>query len=69
MWCEYDNREGIYNKMCNIENTLDKYEECLKVHNKYFDNIINIDSSIKTLEKKNRDENSKYKKVPVRDIL
>lgn len=69
VWCDYENHDGIYKKMSSIENTIDKYEECLKVYNKYFDNITNLETNIKMLEKKNKDENSKYKKVPIRELL
>lgn len=68
-WCDYDNRDGIYKKMCSIENALDKYEESIKMHNKFFDNIENINESIRIVEKKNKDENSKYKKTPIKDVL
>ena len=69
VWCDYENRDGIYKKMHSIENTIDKYEECLKIFNKYFDNLSNIETNIKLLEKKNKDENSKYKKTSVRELL
>ena len=67
--CDYENHDGIYKKMSSIENTIDKYEECMKVYNKYFDNITNLEANIKVLEKKNKDENSKYKKVPIKELL
>lgn len=69
VWCDYDNYDGIYKKMSNIETTLDKYEECLNIYNKYFDNLANIEQYIKMLERKNKDENSKYKKTSVRELL
>ena len=69
VWCDYDNRDGIYRKMVNIEKSLDKYQDCIKVYQKYFDNLYNLDAYIKMLEKKNKDENSKYKKAPVSELL
>jgi len=69
VWCDYENHKGIYNKLVLYENTIDQYEECLKTYNVYFDHLNNIDVHIKMLEKKNRDENSRYKKFNVRQLL
>ena len=41
----------------------------LKIYYKYFDNLNTIDTYINVLKRKNRDENSKYKKVPVKELL
>ena len=69
IWCDYENRDGILKKMTSLEDTLDKYEEYLKLYNKYFDNIINLESNIRLLERKRRDENSKYRGILIKDLL
>lgn len=69
VWCDYDQQKQIYSRMKNIETILDGYEESILVHNKYFDNISNLDINIANLEKKNKDENSKYHGVLIKTIL
>lgn len=68
-WCDYENRYGILKKMVVIEETLDKYEESTKVYHKYFDSITNLDNNIKILEKKRKDENSKYHGILINTLL
>lgn len=68
-WCDYENRYGIHKKMASIEEILDQYEESTKVYHKYFDSISNLDNNIKILEKKRKDENSKYRGVLINTLL
>lgn len=68
-WCDYENRYGIHKKMASIEEILDKYEESIKVYNKYFDSINNLDNNINILEKKRKDENSKYRGILISTLL
>ena len=69
-WCDYDKRYETYKRVVFIEQILDKYEDSLKIYNKYFDNsIANIDNYIKKLIKKNKDENRKYHGVLISELL
>lgn len=68
-WCDYDNYEGILNKMRTIENTLDKYHECIEVYNKFFEPSSNIDNVINFLKKKQKDENTKYRGMLLKDLI
>lgn len=69
VWCDYENREGIYKKMVSIEETLDQYEESMKLHSKVFDSLAGLDNNIRILERKKKDENSKYRGVLVSSLL
>lgn len=69
VWCDYDQRDDIYKKMSTSEKILDRYEECIKIYNKYFDTLSNLDINIKMLERKFRDDNSKYRGLFIKDLL
>lgn len=68
-WCDYDKKEEIYKKMSDTEKLLDRYEECLKLYNKNFDSLSNLDVNIKMLERKFKDENSKYRGLFIKDLI
>lgn len=68
-WCNYNNLETLYDKMSSIEKILDEYQECLEVYNKYFDNLENLDLNIAIIEKKNKEENSKYRGKLTSELL
>lgn len=68
-WCNYNSLEILYDKMQSIENVLDEYQECIEVYNKMFDGLDNLDNNIALIEKKNKDENSKYRGKLTSDLL
>ena len=68
-WCNYNSLEILYDKMQSIENILDEYQECIEVYNKMFDGLDNLDNNIALIEKKNKDENSKYRGKLTSDLL
>lgn len=69
VWLDYSKSEGILNKMITIEKTLDQYEESVNVYSKYFDSLSALDNNISVLEKKNHDQNSKYKHITIGKLL
>ena len=68
-WLDYETREQTYNRVVFIEQILDRYEEAIRVYNKYFDSVANIDAHIKTLIKKNRDVHRKYRGFLINELL
>ena len=68
-WFDYEKRLATYERVLFLEQTLDKYEDSMKVFNKYYDSINSIDIYIAKLIKKNKDEGRKYRGMLIDDLL
>lgn len=68
VWLDIKNSDNVRKKIVSLESSLKEHDELLKVYNKYFNDISNIENNLIYLRKKS-EKNDKYQNYDIKTLI